>query len=204
MPGLKDHKQERREQWALQTHWVQLDSHTVVKNLMSVSHTRRKKLTVTTTCACCLRNNEAVTVAAAGHLSGKQCHQGSWRSSSWGQQIFSTLFIWLCTIWRVKFNFLRLLWNGLELGSSPYNGVAARDSCVPDGKTSGKSMAPSHGCVCVLVWEWSQLCDYLISPGVRSEAAVCPAVHTHSCSFHWFGPITERRDDRAASGELIT
>lgn len=50
--------------------------------------------------------------------------------------------------------------------------------------------------LCVLVWEWSQLCDYLISPDVRSEAAVCPAVCTHSCSSHLFGPIRGLRNDK--------
>lgn len=70
------------------------------------------------------------------------------------------------------------------------------DSCMPDGNLW--EVYSSFPWLRTLLWEWSQLSDYLIRPGVQSEAAVCSAVSKHSCSLCLFVPIRELTDCRPA------
>lgn len=65
--------------------------------------------------------------------------------------------------------------------------LVGSDSWMPDG--NHWEVYGSFPWLRILLWEWSQLSDYLIRPGVRSEATVCSAVSKHSCSLCLFVPI---------------
>lgn len=68
------------------------------------------------------------------------------------------------------------------------------DSWIPDGNLW--EVYSSFPWLRILLWEWSQLSDYLIRPGVRSEATVCSAVSKHFCSLCLFVPIRGLTDCR--------
>lgn len=68
------------------------------------------------------------------------------------------------------------------------------DSWMPDGNLW--EVYSSFPWLRILLWEWSQLSDYLIRPGVRSVATVCSAVSKHSCSLCLFVPIRGLTDCR--------